>query len=407
MKPRTRRAEKRALALASGGIAGLLYQLGVLEALDDAALGFRSTDFDLYLGVGSGAAAATLLASGVPPREISLAFEGASSVLPAFDMDALLKPNYGEIWRKSYQLPVGFWHAVRDNLEVPSELSFQDLLLSMTGVLPSGLYVTDYIEGWVHRALSRPGMEDRFESLPRELFVVATDVDSGRSTVFSKTHGKDVPVSRAVAATSAVPMLFAPVKIGSRHYVDGTMTKMLHLSLALERGTTFNFCVTPIRPIEGGGVGRSGAYLAESGVVSVAKQSLRTLLYSRLMAGLAQYADRPPGVDIVLVEPGSGDGGALFYNVTKPRTRALLKEMGYLRGREAIAESAALFDRHGIRLKAAVPRTAAPASLAASLDKLEARLARRKKTTPASRAAKRPAARARRPAARVAPRRRG
>jgi predicted acylesterase/phospholipase RssA len=383
----------RTLALASGGIAGLLYQIGVLEAFDDmAGEDGGSTSFDYYIGVGSGAALAALLANGIPPREAARALEGSSKVLPPFDTGRLLRPNCREMLQKGLTLPRALWGAVQENLETPAEVSWQDLLLSLTGVLPSGLYVTSYIEEWMREALSRPGRSDRFQDLRPDLFVVASDVDSGQSVVFGSGDLADVPISRAVAATAAVPMLFAPVDVRGRHYVDGTTNKMLHLSLPLDLGTTFIFCVTPFRPLQRGAAfpGGPADLIADEGVVSVAKQALRTLLHSRLVAGLEQYSDRKPRVDILLVEPPEEDAGALFYNVGKARTRALLREAGYVRGREEVARMAAGFAAHGISVRrgagADVPGEPVPARLARTLEALEDRLPQR----------------ARRPAAKVA-----
>ena len=365
-----RRREKRVLALASGGVAGLLYQVGVLEAFDDLAAPFRSTDFDMFLGVGSGAALAALLANGIPPREIGAAFEGRSRQLPRFDVRRMMRPNYGEILRHGTRLPRTLWHTLQDNIDVPTEMSLSDMALSLTGVLPSGLYVTDYLKDYLAKALGAPRADD-FDALDSELYVVATDVDSGRSTVFGPGDGLDVSISHAVTATCAIPMLFAPVTIGGRKYVDGTMTKMLHLSLALDKGSTLNLCVTPIRPVN-----RPTQGIAGEGVVSVARQALRALLHSRLMAGLAQYSDRPAGVDIVLVQPGSEEGGALFFNVQKPRTRALLREAGYLQGQRDLQAQRALLDRHGVRIERRPPPTeTSEKRLDHALESLEERLA--------------------------------
>lgn len=349
-----RRRERRTLALASGGVAGLLYEVGALTSFDDVVSGFCASDFDLYMGVGSGAAAATLLAAGATPREIGLAFEGQSRQLPPFEVGKLFAANTSEILRKGLSLPRALVAAVQENLATPSDLSIQDILLSLTGVLPSGLYVTSYVESYVKEALRALGCEDSFESLPRHLAVVATDVDTGQSRVF--TLGSGVPVSRAVAATAALPMLFAPVAIGGRHYVDGTTNKMLHLSYPLGLRATFIFCVSPIRPLGRGGDAPSRVEpIAQTGVVSVGKQALRTLLHSRLAAGLAQYSDRPRNVDIVLVEPAASDANALFYNVGKARTRALLKEAGYLRGRHEVRRFAPELARHGIAVRERPP----------------------------------------------------
>lgn len=372
------RREKSVLALASGGIAGLLYELGVLEALDDASAGMRATDFDVYLGVGSGAAAAALLANGVPPREIALAFEGQSRLLPAFDLDRLLRPNYGELLRKGLSLPVALLDALRENIAAPSELSIQDLLLSLTGVLPSGLYVTSYIESYLRDALSRPGLTNRFEDLKKALYVVATDVGTGECVTFRRGDGYGIPISQAVSATAAMPMLFAPVTIGRHRFVDGTMTKMLHLSLPLEEGATCLLAISPFRPVtdEDGDAWPAPRSIADGGVAHVAKQALRTLLHNRLEAGLAQYSDRPKHVDIMLIEPGPRDDNALWWNVRKARTRALLREKGYLRGREEVRRLQPTFARHGVTLFSLplAPSMRTGGRVLRSLDRLEASL---------------------------------
>ena len=324
----------------------MLYQVGVLEALDDICDGFGSLDFDLYLGTGSGAALAALLANRVPPREVALALEGKSEVLPPFDLDRLMTPNYSELWRKSYSLPRSVYNAVKDNVALPTEVSFQDLMVSLTGTLPSGFYVADYVGEYMREALNQRGRTDEFDELGPDLYIMATDIDSGRSVTFSRGSDPEIPISRAVTATSAIPMLFAPVEIEGRNYVDGTTTKMLHLSLALGLDSTFNLAVTPIRPIHREENGQG--YVGGRGVVSIARQALRMLLHNRLQAGLRQYRDRPEHVDIALVQPAEREGGALFFNVRKPRTRMRLHEAGYRRGREEIERQADLFERHGL-----------------------------------------------------------
>ena len=67
-----------------------------------------------------------------------------------------------------------------------------------------------------------------FEELSIPLFVVASDLDHGRSVVFAKG---DLP--RAILASCCVPVVFNPVVIEGVHYVDG--------------GIFRNFPVTPIR----------------------------------------------------------------------------------------------------------------------------------------------------------------
>ena len=54
------------------------------------------------------------------------------------------------------------------------------------------------------------------EQLPRSLGIVATDLDSGAAILFQRGD-----TGTAVRASSAVPAVFQPVRIGNREYVDG------------------------------------------------------------------------------------------------------------------------------------------------------------------------------------------
>ncbi len=367
-----RKKEKRALVLASGGIAGLLYQVGVLEAMEVACSRFRAIDFDLFVGVGSGGVLAALLASGVPPREVGLAFEGRSEVLPPFDARQAFQLNCREYLRKGIAFPRALVAAVRENLAHVAEVALEDIALSLTGVLPSGIYVTDRIERYLQEVFSLPGFADDFKGIKKELYVVATDLDRGATTVFCEGGEIDVPISKALAACSAIPMLFAPVKIAGRNFVDGTTNKMLHLSLPLSRKASFILCITPVHPVEHDD---DESAVADTGLASIAKQSLRTLLHNRLMAGIDHYTYRKKRVGIALIEPDPEAGGALFYNVRKARTRAMLKEMGFLRGEVEFRRLTPLLRQHGIRMRSTRRgRKAATASFNRALSKLDRRV---------------------------------
>jgi NTE family protein len=69
------------------------------------------------------------------------------------------------------------------------------------------------------------------EQLPMPLGIVATDLDSGEAVLFQRG---DVGV--AVRASSAVPAVFQPVKIGSREYVDGGLVSPVPVHFARQMG---------------------------------------------------------------------------------------------------------------------------------------------------------------------------
>ncbi len=64
----------------------------------------------------------------------------------------------------------------------------------------------------------------------RDLRITAVDADSGSFRVFDGTD--DVDLLHAVAASCAVPLVWPPVEIGDRHYVDGGMRSAANADLA-------------------------------------------------------------------------------------------------------------------------------------------------------------------------------
>src|SRR5262245_4613034 len=64
-RPKRRRC---ALALAGGGVVGGMYQVGALAALEERMP--AACNFEIYVGCSAGSVVASILANGVPAREI-------------------------------------------------------------------------------------------------------------------------------------------------------------------------------------------------------------------------------------------------------------------------------------------------------------------------------------------------
>lgn len=69
------------------------------------------------------------------------------------------------------------------------------------------------------------------ETLPVPLGIVATDLDSGHPILFQVGD-----VGLAVRASSAVPAVFQPVRIGTREYVDGGLVSPVPVRFARQMG---------------------------------------------------------------------------------------------------------------------------------------------------------------------------
>ncbi len=84
------------------------------------------------------------------------------------------------------------------------------------------------------------------EQFPLPLGVVATDLDSGQGVLFQRGDP-----GTAVRASSAVPAVFQPVKIGEREYVDGGLVAPVPVQYARQMGAELVIAVDISSPPEG------------------------------------------------------------------------------------------------------------------------------------------------------------
>ena len=83
--------------------------------------------------------------------------------------------------------------------------------------------------------LSEPGRTDDFRELDCELYLTATDLDTCERVVFGVDGMDDVPISTAVRASGALPMVYAPVEVNERELIDGGIVSTTNLDLAVRR----------------------------------------------------------------------------------------------------------------------------------------------------------------------------
>ncbi len=86
----------------------------------------------------------------------------------------------------------------------------------------------------------------RIEDLPVPLSVHATDLSTGEPVVL-----REGPLGRSVAASCAIPGVFAPVEVEGRTLVDGGVTQNLPISILNDyRALRFILAIDPIRRLE-------------------------------------------------------------------------------------------------------------------------------------------------------------
>ncbi len=131
----------------------------------------------------------------------------------------------------------------------------------------------------------------RIEQMKLPLGIVATDLDSGQGIVF---RVGDTGV--AVRASSAVPAVFQPVRIGAREYVDGGLVAPVPVRYARQMGAQLVIAVDISEPPDGAATG----------------DALRMLLQTFSIMGRSINRFELAEADIVLRPKLAGVSGADF-----------------------------------------------------------------------------------------------
>lgn len=167
-----------ALVLGSGGKRGFAH-VGVLKVLAEASI-----KPDLVVGTSVGAIVGVLYAAGLSPDELHRAAE-------EFDPRMLAEPVIGGRY-----------------------------------IVGRGFFSSERIQRFVNRHVGKP-----IEELPLPFAAVATDAQTGELMVFNRGEA-----GMAVRASATQPVLFEPVRIEGRDYVDGGLVAPLPVAVARRLG---------------------------------------------------------------------------------------------------------------------------------------------------------------------------
>ncbi|MDH3647386.1 MAG: patatin-like phospholipase family protein [Gammaproteobacteria bacterium] len=350
------------LALAGGGPLGGIYEIGVLAALDEALEGIDLHEMEAYVGVSAGALIAGNLANGFSTDQLARIFISADSREHPIGRWVFHTPAWREYLRRIGALPAAATATVFDFLRHPIDKGIFGAFSNLTRMIPTGIFDNKPVERFLADLYRTRGHTNDFRKLKRKLYVVAADLDTGESVRFGAPGHDHIPISKAIQASIALPILYPPVEIEGRYFVDGALKRTLHASVALEQDVDLLLCINPIVPYDANlaedNRRKKHDKLTDGGLPVVLSQTFRSIIHSRMNVGLKAYESTYGDRDIVLFEPDREDSRMFFANLFSYSNRRRVCEHGYQTTRRDLLNNFEnlenLFARHGIRLRKGV-----------------------------------------------------
>ena len=354
-----------ALALSGGGFTGYLFEIGALTALDDLFDDeFSVTHFDFYVGVSAGSAAAALIANGVKPEEILRAnLLGERPYY--FERRDIFVPAMGEGFRSITRLIQQFGQVFTMYLRNGRGMGFVGLLEKAQETLPCGIYALDPFARYLETTFAAKGLSNSFEGLRQALYIPAIDLETGQSVVFGDEGWREVPISKAVTASSAAPIYFCPVRIGGREYIDAGSGRFDCFDLATQKAADFMLIIhpTPLLGMASVAPTNGSANPRHRGFLSISDLASRINLEARFRLAFDLNRREHPGKFFV-ISPDPSE--SLTFDRSRFltfRDRIHLLRCGYL-------SAAQMIKKHVMEMRPALARH----GISISIPKLEERM---------------------------------
>jgi predicted acylesterase/phospholipase RssA len=290
---------QRAICAAGGGLSGLYYELGVLKCLHDAS-DLDVGSFDMYFGISAGALVTAGLATGFPIDELIAKYGGLDRNWPYRLRLEWRHLNLAAVPQRIILTQQAFLQYLSRLVRHEDELSVA-AILGIYGNLLGPIFDNRPLEEGVRRLLSAEGRSNDFRELPRRLYIGATDQDRREHVLFGDVGWDDVPISKAIQASTAMHPFFPSVEIKGRYFTDGIVTRTSNLRAAIDKGADLVIVVDPFVPLI---TDRPGTN-ARMGNMWVMEQDYKTMSFTRYEQTRNEILRRSSKVSIYTFVPSN------------------------------------------------------------------------------------------------------
>ncbi len=304
--------EKRpgsALVLSGGATKAFYFHLGVLKAL-------QSETVTSIVGSSAGAVIGAFIASGATADNLITALHQKRVYLPQFDnwvktltSTMLFKPRYQAIAKQSVYTSLA---GLRFLASLPTMMNKDILAEAIDRLICSQAHTSGFFDAIALEDLLRSLLPSTdFAEMEIDLYITATCLDCRRRSIFNSRYSfedqenefmTDVPIHRAVRASSAIPGMFTPVKIKDKYYIDGEVKRTLSADVGIHLADRVIISHT-YQPLYLQGEGTVNDF----GWLNIIKQATSIVLQERIDIWREVYSQRYPDKEIIWIEPDPQD----------------------------------------------------------------------------------------------------
>jgi NTE family protein len=305
---------KTGLVLGGGGLIGMGYHAGALKALDD--FGIDPAAADLIVGTSAGSVMGSYLAAGWTPDDFVDYAHGrhpgvSKEVTDENGVPSVFIPLYRNTSERVAR-SIGSMFALASSRGYMNRVTRGRVPLPfLRHTFPAGLYSTTDTRLRLQ--------EDLEEGWPtRDLFMCAADLYTGERVAFGHPDAPEAPLPDAVLASTAIPGIFPPVKIGDRQYVDGGIVSATSLDLAVDAGCEAIICIAPLGYRNEGGIAEPKLW----------GPMLMRSLFARTLKREVNDARRR-GIDVLVIRPWASDLAELGTNSMRNFDRGAVVDLSF------------------------------------------------------------------------------
>jgi predicted acylesterase/phospholipase RssA len=309
MLPHLQKKAGTALVLSGGASKAFYFHLGVLKVL-------QGEPISSVVGASAGAMVGGFLASGASVDTIISSLYQKRIYIPKFDTwletlnsSGLFRPKLKQLTMQSLYTGVS---GLRFMLSLPW-LFNQDLLAEILDrLIQSQSYATGFFDSIALEEIYRTMLPDgNFRNVDIDLYVTASALDSNKRAVFNNRYDfeteqdlfmTDVPVPKAIRASTSLPGMFEPVLIKGRYYIDGEIKRTVSadIGVSVADRVIISHTYQPLHMTNGQSV-------RDMGWFNILRQSIIRVLHERINRWREYHEEQGIDKEIIWIHPDPED----------------------------------------------------------------------------------------------------